>query len=188
MARNNGVMGFDFGLESPNLCLMRKFRWLLFIPDVSAEGANALPPEKGARPSLSFKEIEAQHLNEIIYFPSKPDWKPVTLTLYDLKKNKNPVLEWLKKQYDPEKGDWQIRPGEFKKSIVRLEMYDGCGNTQETWTFENVYPNNIEWGELDMSDSGYVTVELTLRYDRAYIAEKKPDNYNPQQANFASIQ
>lgn len=170
MARN---MGFDFGLESPNLCLMRKFRWLFKIPEVSAYGTNTLPPEKGARPSLSFKEIEAQHLNEIIYFPSKPDWKPVTLTLYDLKKNTNPVFEWLKKQYDPEKGDWNV-PGQFKKGIASLEMYDGCGNVQETWIFENVYPNNIEWGELDMSDSTYVTVELTLRYDRAYIPAPPP--------------
>ena len=166
-------MGFDFGLESPNLCLMRKFRWLFFIPDVSAEGANALPPEKGARPSLSFKEIEAQHLNEIIYYPSKPDWKPVTLTLYDLKKNKNPVFEWLKEKYDPEKGDWKVGIN-FKKPIARLEMYDGCGNIQEIWTFENIWPNNIEWGELDMSDASYVTVELTLRYDRAYIPVVKP--------------
>ena len=47
-------------------------------------------------------------------------------------------------------------------------MYDGCGEILETWTFENVWPNNIEWGELDMSDSSYVTIDLTLRYDRAY--------------------
>jgi hypothetical protein len=31
-------------------------------------------------------------------------------------------------------------------------------------------------------------VELTLRYDRAYIAENKPDIYNPQQTSSASIQ
>ena len=47
-------------------------------------------------------------------------------------------------------------------------MYDGCGEMLEKWIFENVWPNNIEWGELDMSDSQYVTIDLTLRYDRAY--------------------
>lgn len=166
-------MGFDFGLESPNLCLMRKFRWLFFIPEISSWGTNALPPEKGARPSLSFKEIEAQHLNEIIYYPSKPDWKPITLTLYDLKKNKNPVFEWLKEKYDPYKGTWKAA-GNFKQPLAWLSMYDGCGNVQEQWYFENVWPNNLEWGELDMSDSSYVTVELTLRYDRAYIPEPPP--------------
>jgi hypothetical protein len=168
------TMGFDFGLESPNLCLKRKFRWLFKVQDVSAQGTNALPPEKGARPSLSFKEIEVQHLNEIIYYPSKPDWKPVTLTLYDLQKNENPVFKWLKEKYDPKEGTWKVGQ-QFKKPVATLEMYDGCGNIQESWTFENVWPNNIEWGELDMADSSYVVVELTLRYDRAYINE----NPNP---------
>ena len=169
-------MGFQFGLESYRLCLKRKFRWLFFIDDISARGVNALPPEKGARPSLSFKEIEVQHLNEIIYYPSKPDWKPITLTLYDLKKNENPIFKWLKQQYDPERGTWQLK--QFKQASASLEMYDGCGGVQETWRFENVWPNNIEWGELDMSDSNYVTIELTLRYDRAWLLEGPQDIYS----------
>jgi hypothetical protein len=165
-------MGFDFGLESQNLTLMRKFRWLFRIPDVSAEGVQTLPPEKGARPSLSFKEMEVQHLNEIIYYAAKPDWKPINLTLYDLKKNKNAIFEWLKKQYDPETGDWFApEPNTWKKAFARLEMYDGCGNIMEMWMFENVWPNNIEWGDLDMANNEYVTVELTLRYDRAWVTD-----------------
>ena len=166
-------MGFDFGLEKPDLCLMRKFRWLFKIDEVCAQGVNSLPPEKGARPSLSFKEVEVQHLNEIIYYPSKPDWKPINLTLYDLKKNQNPVLNWIKEQYDTQNGTWKVGYGgddrKFKKENATLEMYDGCGNVIETWKFINVWPNNIEWGELDMQDNNYLTIDLTLRYDRAYI-------------------
>ena len=166
-------MGFDFGLEKSDLCLMRKFRWLFKIDEVSAQGANTLPPEKGARPSLSFKEVEVQHLNEIIYYPSKPDWKPINLTLYDLKKNENPVLKWIREQYNTKEGTWKVGYGggdrKFKKDNATLEMYDGCGNVIETWKFVNIWPNNIEWGELDMQDNNYLTVDLTLRYDRAYI-------------------
>lgn len=170
MARER--MGFDFGLESPDLCLKRKFRWLFKIENVSSEGVNTLPPEKGARPSLNFKEVDAQHLNETIYYPGKPDWKPINLTLYDLKKNNNPVIEWLEEMYDPETAIWNIgygTGGEFKKGTATLEMYDGCGGVVEAWVFENIWPNNIEWGELSMDDSNYVTIDLTLRYDRAYI-------------------
>ena len=164
-------MGFDFGLEKDSVCMKRKFRWLFMIPEISADGANSLPPDKGARPSLSFKEIETQHLNEIIYYPGKPDWKPINLTLFDIKKNgnENPVFKWIKNQYDPSSGDWAA--GTFKVGEATLNLYDGCGNVIEKWTFENVWPNNIEWGELDMSDSQYVTVDLTLRYDRAYYAK-----------------
>lgn len=172
MGRNMGM-----GKLGGDICMMRKFRWLFFIDGVSDDGASALPPDKGARPSLSFKEIEVQHLNETVYFPGKPDWKPIQLTLFDLKLNENPVFGWLREQYDVCGGDDQSserarwnRPGNFKKD-ARLEMYDGCGNIMEKWFFKNVWPNNIEWGDLDMSNNEYITVELTLRYDRAWVTD-----------------
>lgn len=175
-------MTFDFGLAD-DICFPRKFRWLLKIPDISADGIGSLPPQKSARPSLAFKEASAEHLNETIYFPMKPDWKPINLTLYDLKKTTNPIFKWLKSLYNPCNGNWlppsasafgssQSITNTFKKSSARLEMYDGCGKILETWVYENVYPNNIEWGELDMSNVEVTTVDLTLRYDRAYIEDE----------------
>lgn len=165
-------MGFDFGLGSRDTCFMRKFRWLFKIPDISASGTNSLPPDKGARPSLSFKEIEVQHLNETVYFAGKPEWKPVNLTLYDLKRNMNPIFTWLKEQYNPCEGQWKAPASNtWKKAFARLELYDGCGNIQETWIFENVWPQVLEWGELDMSNNEYISVDLTLRYDRAYVMD-----------------
>ena len=165
-------MGIPMGMgKVGGACHMRKFRWLFFIPGVSDDGTSALPPDKGARPSISFKEIEAQGLNETIYFPGKPDWKPVSLILFDIKGSSNPIFEWLKQQYDPceDNGAWKAPPpGSFKKT-GRLKMYDGCGEVMEEWVFQNIWPNNIEWGDLDMSNNDYVTVELTLRYDRAWV-------------------
>lgn len=160
-------------LGGGDLCLMRKFRWLFFIDEVCDDGTSALPPDKGARPSLNFKEIEVQHLNETVYFAGKPDWKPINLTLFDLKLNKNPIFQWLKEQYEScdDKGNWKApEPGRWKKT-GRLKMFDGCGNVMEEWVFRNIWPNNIEWGDLDMSNQDYVTVELTLRYDRAWALD-----------------
>jgi phage tail-like protein len=166
MGRN---MGFDFGLESADACIPRKFRWLLKIDDVSAAGVNSLPPLKSARPSLTFKETEVQHLTETIYFPTKPDWKPINLVLFDLKKNKNPVVEWVSKIYDPNgEGTWRPSGNDFKRTAT-LEMYDGCGEVMESWVFENAWPQSVDFGELDMASGEIVTVDLTLRYDRAYV-------------------
>jgi len=169
MARS--TMGFDFGLDEADTCFKRKFRWLLIIPDVSAEGINTLPPLRSARPSLSFKEMEAQHVSEVIYFPGKPDWKPINLVLYDIKKPEHPVYKWIKELYDPEAGEYKFSCEGFKKPRATLEMYDGCGKVIETWIYENVWPQNIEFGELDMQQSEYLTCDLTLRYDRAYLQE-----------------
>ncbi len=105
MGRN---MGLDFGMDSMWACYKRKFRWLFQISvagmQVSAKGVKSLPPSKSARPHLSFKETEVQHLNETVYYPSKPEWKPINLTLYDMPRSDHPVWEWIKKFYDPETG------------------------------------------------------------------------------------
>lgn len=174
MARE--TMGFDFGLDEPNTCFKRKFRWLLRIPDVSADKINTLPPLKSARPSLSFKEMEAQHTTETIYFPGKPEWKPINLTLYDIKKPEHPIFKWIKLLYDPRGDTYKFALSEskeesFKKHRAELEIFDGCGNIIETWIYENIWPQNIEFGDLDMTSSEYLTCDLTLRYDRAYIQE-----------------
>ena len=173
-------MGFDFGLNSPFTIFKRKNRWAFSIPGISDEAISALPPSKSARPSISFKEIEAQHLSETVYFPGKPDWKPITISLYDIKKEnveKNHVFDWLVKLYDPRKGSFLYSCDGFKQQEAILELLDGCGGTLEKWKFINVWPQNVEFGDLDMQSSEILTCDITLRYDRAYI-EYSNDNEN----------
>lgn len=180
MARKMAWDYGDGGLNDANVCFKRKNRWLFFIDGVSAQGTPCLPPFKGGRPSINFKEMEAQHLNETIYFPGKPEWKPINLSLYDLKKSKNVVIDWIKKIYDPSKfsQNWKPSCDGFKIRTCKLELYDGCGNTIEGWTFENVWPQSVEFGELDMSSSEVIMIDLQLRYDRAYTIN--PANGNPE--------
>lgn len=157
-------------------CFQRKFRWILQIDDISGVSTGTeitvLPPIKSARPSLSFKEMEVIGLNENIFYPVRPEWKPIPLTLIDLVKNKNPIFDWISIIYDASANS-TFNPvlngpkGNFKKQ-ANLFMLDGCGNTVEQWVYDNAYPQNIEWGELDMGESAIVTADLTLRYDRAY--------------------
>lgn len=163
-------MGFDYGLEKPGMCIKRKFRWLFKIPDVSAKGVNSLPPEKGSRPQVSFKEISAEHLNETIVFPGKPEWKAINLTLYDLKTNRHPVFEWIQKIYNPCNGQYQPFLNERFKVNGQLELYNGCGDVIENWVYENIWPQGADWGELNMAESAYMTCNMTLKYDRAYIS------------------
>ena len=171
-------MGFDFGLSSPWTIFKRKYRWFFSIPGISEDPISALPPSKAARPSISFKEIEAQHLSETVYFPGKADWKPITITLYDIAKEntkEHPVFEWLAKYYDPKSGSTLFSCDGFKVPEATLELLDGCGGTLEKWMFINVWPQNIEFGDLDMQSSEVLTCDLTLRYDRAYIEYPNDD-------------
>lgn len=178
-------MGLGFGLNDYSLAFKRQNRWLLMISGISAQNqgaaVQALPPLKSSRPSLSFKEIEAQHLSESVWFPMKPEWKQLNLVLYDLRCNENVVFEWIKMIYNPQVTNnriWNPSVGgastrlntPFKKQ-GQLVLYDGCGKNIENWVLENCYPSQINFGSLDMSSSEVVTMELELRFDRAYLLQ-----------------
>lgn len=61
-----------------------------------------------------------------------------------------------------------------------LALYDGCGTVMETWTLVYVWPQAINFGELDYSSSEEVTIELTLRYQNAiYSAACPGGSINP---------
>jgi hypothetical protein len=184
-------MGLQYGLEKSQAC-KRAFRWLFTIPGVAADntpGVDALPPEKSARPSISFKEMEIKHLIEDVYYPCKPDWKPITITLFDLKKRVHPVWEWLVKLYDAKAGKFfspnkpaqngtSQQIGKFIKDCT-LTMYNGCGNAVEKWYYEDAWPQSINFQTLDMGQSGIMTCEITLRYARAYYEEPPRGNNAP---------
>jgi hypothetical protein len=176
-------MGFQFGLDS-KFVPKQKFRWLFQISGISALDtgiSKALPPRRSARPTLGWKEQEVNHLTETVYFPLKPTWEPVDLVLYDICRNGNqcnPVFVWIATSqanqqsggfYDPQVGKMIPIVDAKLKRQGDIYVYDGCGNELEHWVLENCYPHQVRWGELDMDSSDLLTVEVSLRYDRAYM-------------------
>jgi len=192
-----GLSGFI--TPDSTTCFKRKFRWMLGIENVTPEwdkdsgpifggggpgSINVLPPKKGARPSIMFKDMEAQHLSETVFFPGKAEWKPVSLTLWEPKTTSDhPVFEWIREMYRPDRNSglniWRPSVGNTNsdgsttglglKRNATLTMLNGCGEVIEQWRYEHSYPHSVNFGELDMGSSDIVTAEITLRYDRAYI-------------------
>lgn len=178
-------MGLQFGLQSQDICYKKKHRWMFATEeDLDEVGQFPIVPcSKGARPRLQFKETEVAHLTETFYFPTKPEWQTIEITFYDLRKNINNVYRWLSRLYQPKNGVFKpiINSLEFTdnlgistsarpfKRTGLLELYSGCGEILESWTLENCYPQTIDFGDLDMASSDLVYIDVTLRYDRAYM-------------------
>ena len=170
-------MGFfrpEWGGTGTTGNLKRKFRWLFLIENITTGNTEALPCWKASRPKFQFKEMQAEHLNETISFPSKTEWQSIQISLYDRCINtQNPIFTWLKMtQYDPSPigcGAWYpaIDPLSLK-TCAGLQLLDGCGNIIEAWTLEHAYPQSVDWGELESTNYDIVTVDVTLKYDRAY--------------------
>lgn len=175
-------MGVQFGLER-NLYSKRKNRWFLEINGISpgpsdTKLVNILPPEKAARPSLSFKEMVVNHITEDVYLPTKPDWKPLNVTLYDLQRSyadgsravqSHPVWGWVQQYYEPHLG-MVARPNQYKmfKTCI-VYMVDGCGTVIEHWTYEHAWLQSVDFQTLDMSDSSIMSCDLVIRFARAYF-------------------
>lgn len=160
---------------------LRKFRYMFRLRGVAGlvsedmPGIAALPPKASARPDIQFKEMSVHHVNEDIYFPAKADWKPIQLMLYDMSQQRHPVFQWMRKHYDPQSGKvYPPTENEFIK-IADLEMYDGVGNVLERWVYEDVWPQSINFGTLDMQDADVMTCDLQLRYARAYILQPESE-------------
>lgn len=175
--------------------LKTKFRWYFGIYNLTGDNLEALPCIRASRPKIQFREMQAEHLNETIYFPSKPDWQTIQISLYDrCITTQHPIFTWLRLQYDPQPpngsfdtahtnaysfswdscGDacpWYpcVDPLSFKPCAA-LQLYDGCGNIIEAWVLEHCYPQSVDFGELDMGSSEVITADITLRYDRAFQA------------------
>ena len=182
---SDGSMGLSHGMQLDSLTPKKKNRWLFKVPGFVADmSVQALPPRKFSRPGIQMKEFEFQHLHESIWYPLKGSWKTANLTLFDIRCNQNTIFDWLERIYNPSQGDnlkfskaLESTTGEFdtyKVPTCTLELYDGCGNVIETWTYQNVYPSEITWGELDMESADLVLCDLVLRYDRAFFCRKPP--------------
>jgi hypothetical protein len=161
-------MGLQFGLEKGQFC-KRPFRALFYVEGIASDGTNALPPKQSSRPNLAFKEMIAKHISEDVYYPAKPDWRTIQLVLYDLKTNGNPVFDWIREVYNPQSGSFREPNAENFIKEARVELYDGCGNRIESWNYEDVWPQSVNFQVLDMQNSEILTVDITLRYVRAYV-------------------
>lgn len=152
-------------------CVKKKNAWTFQIPEISQKGVETLPPSKAARPGVSLKKFDAVHLAETVGFPGRVEFKPITLTLYDLKKNAHPVWNWIRKVYDARNGTMNFPcPDGFKKTAY-LKQFSACGNLLDTWVIEECWPEDTQFGELDYQDGGILTCDISLSYTRAYLIE-----------------
>lgn len=154
-----------------NTTLKRKFRWTFVVNNICKGGSIPASFVKlASRPNLSVEETEINYLNAKTWIPGKGTWETITVTYYDVgESDMGPLFTWINSIY-------QIGPNALREQKQSsnpkdyaatgiLTLFDGCGNGVEKWTLFNLWPQAVNFGELDYSSSEEVTIELTLRYD-----------------------
>lgn len=161
-------------LADADLVFKRKYRWTFEIQGLFRGDVPSHYVKLAARPNLTIEETEINHLHGKQFIPGKGTWETITVTYYDVANapGLKPLWDWLASIYnftDPV-GLHQAstRRSYAGKGILRL--FDGCGKEIEKWELGGLWPQAMNFGELDYSSSEEVTVELTLRYsDVEYI-------------------
>jgi len=151
----------------------RKHRWT-FETIGTAGGTLAsnvlLILREASRPQFSFEEPEMHHNQEKAYFAGKHGWEPISLVWYDGEQNPDvskAMWDWLNGVVGVHTGNIPVSaPNKYKKN-AKLQMLNGTGATSESWELFGVWPKDVNWKELDYTDTEIMTIEVSMRYDRA---------------------
>ena len=180
---NQRAMGIGV-IGRPDITFERKFRFTFEIQGFCNNQQNRVPEyfvKVASRPNVSLEETEINFLNAKTWIPGKATWETITVTYVDAAHVEMKSLwNWLATVYnftDPvnltqgDKRDWD--------ATGILNMYDGCGYLIEQWQLQHMWPQAINFGELDYSNSEEATIELTLRFSDVKYRSYCPD-YTPE--------
>jgi hypothetical protein len=151
----------------------RKHRWIFqTLADGAFQGGREalLILQSASRPHVTFEEPEMHHNQEKAYFAGKHAWEPITLVWYDGEQSpdvSSEVYTWIDSGVLSSFGSANVNPPNQYKKDSTLQMLDGAGAPTETWNILGCWPQDVNWGDLDYTNTEIQTIEVTMRYDRA---------------------
>jgi hypothetical protein len=144
----------------------RQHQFIMYV------GSNTIPShlvKASAKPSLTNGEIALDHINVQRYVKGKSVWNTIGLTLYDaiVPSAAQSVIEWVRLHHESATG----RDGysTFYKKDVTLHQLSPLGEVIEEWILHGAYITETNFGSLDWSAEDVVMIEMTLRYDWAFL-------------------
>ena len=136
---------------------------------MSIDGIPAYLIKTAARPSISFEEVELNHMNVKRFVKGKATWETVEFTLYDpvVPSAAQAVMEWVRLSHESVTG----RDGysDFYKKDVTFQVLGPVGDVVEEWKLKGTWIQDAQFGDMDFQSSDPVDITVTLRYDYAIL-------------------
>ena len=142
-----------------------KNRYILYV-----EGIPSYLIKTATRPSITFEEVELNHINVKRFVKGKGSWEPIEITLYDpvVPSGAQAVMEWVRLHKESVTG----RDGysDFYKKDITINMLGPVGDKIEEWTLKGAWITNFNGNDLDWtSGADAMEISLSLRYDYAIL-------------------
>ena len=123
-----------------------------------------------AKPTIANGEITLDHINVQRYVKGKSVWNTITVSLYDaiVPRGAQAVMDWVRLHHESATG----RDGysSFYKKEIKLRQLSPLGEVIEEWILKGAYIVDANFGSLDWSSEEVVMIEMTLRYDWAFLS------------------
>tara|TARA_R110001583_G_scaffold16538_2_gene67692 strand:+ start:3717 stop:4313 length:597 start_codon:yes stop_codon:yes gene_type:complete len=168
-------MGFwtDATLQDPK----RAYRFLVTIGTM--ENGAQWYATKVKKPSFKIGSTEHKFLNHTFHYPTRTEWEEISLTLVDpvSPDAANSTMAIIKASgYDPSLLTAASYGTTTSKSAavsalggIKIEQIDSLSNPIETWTLWNPFITGVNLSELSYDSDDMSTIELSFRYDWAYL-------------------
>ena len=141
-----------------------KNRFVMYIGDIPAYLVKTMN-----RPSITFEEVEINHINVKRYVKGKGAWNTLEVTLYDpiVPSGAQAVMEWVRLSHESITG----RDGysDMYKKDITFQMLGPVGDIVEEWTLKGTYIETANFGDMDYASSEPADITLTLKYDYAIL-------------------
>jgi hypothetical protein len=125
-----------------------------------------------SKPKIGHEPVEVHSYNSTAYYAGKHKWESISVTLKDDLSNN--IAKMVGHQIQKQLNHYEqtaFAAGVNYKFVTIIETMDGGNDTVvESWTLEGCFLENVEYGELEYSESGYQTITLSIRYDNATLA------------------
>lgn len=158
---NGGQSEADSKVESN-----RKHRWKFSMEGINKESVYL---SSAQRPHFITEEAVMHHDQEQVYFAGKHHWEPITLVFYDVytggANTSSKIWDWVQKSVKVPDANAGL-PSAYKLPST-LEMTKADGSVQETWKIFNCWAIDVNWNDLDYSNSEIATIDVSMKYDRA---------------------
>ena len=136
---------------------------------MSIDGIPAYLIKTANRPSITFEEVELNHMNVKRYVKGKAAWQTLQVTLYDpiVPSAAQAVMEWIRLGHESVTG----RDGysDFYKKDIQFQVLGPVGDIVEQWTLKGCWITAANFNDLDFSSSDPAEISVTLRYDYAIL-------------------
>ena len=136
---------------------------------MSIDGIPAYLIKTANRPTISFEEVELNHMNVKRWVKGKATWETIEITMYDpvVPSAAQAVMEWVRLAHESVTG----RDGysDFYKKDVDFQVLGPVGDVVEQWKLKGTWIQSANFNDLDFSSSDPVEISLTLRYDYAIL-------------------